>query len=89
VEGQNHSQFGMVCVKGVPLLPLCLSCTLGLVIDRWLSRCVEVQFKLGGKLVGERTNSFILSECLFADAAVLGVPLVEKTWFWLPGYLIK
>ena len=50
----------------------------GLVIDSWLSRCnvagVEVQFKLGGRLVGERTrrpNSFVLSECLFADAAAL------------------
>ena len=50
----------------------------GLVIDSWLSRCnvagVEVQFKLGGRLVGEgtrRPNSFVLSECLFADAAAL------------------
>ena len=35
---------------------------------------VEVQFKLGGRLVGERTkrpNSFVLSECLFGDDAVL------------------
>ena len=23
------AQFGMVCIKGVPSLPLCLSCTLG------------------------------------------------------------
>ena len=44
------------------------------VIDRWLSQCqaavVEVQFKLGGKLVGERTrrpSSFVMSECLFTD----------------------
>ena len=42
------------------------------------SRCqavgVEVQFKLGGRLVGERTrrpSSFVLSECLFADDAAL------------------
>ena len=48
------------------------------VIDRWLSRCqaarVEVQFKLGGKLVGERTrrpSSFVMSKCLFADDAAL------------------
>jgi len=27
--GGGRSQFGIVCVKGVPLLPLCLSCTLG------------------------------------------------------------
>ena len=49
-----------------------------LVIDSWLSRChvagVEVQFKLGGKLVGERTrrpNSFVLSECFFVDDTAL------------------
>ena len=43
-------------------------------IASWLGWCdvagVEVQFKLGGRLVGERTgrpNSFTLSECLFAD----------------------
>jgi len=45
----------------------------GLVIDRWLNRCqagdLVVQFKLGGKLVGERTR--ILSECLFADDTAL------------------
>ena len=47
-------------------------------VDRWLDRCqaagVEVQFKLGGRLVGERTkrpSSFVLSKCLFADAAAL------------------
>ena len=50
----------------------------GLVIDRWLSLCqatgVVVEFKVGGKLVGERTrrpSSFVLSECLFADDAAL------------------
>ena len=43
-----------------------------------LSRCnvagVKVQFKLGGRLVGERTrrpNSFVLSKCLFVDDAAL------------------
>ena len=33
-----------------------------------------MQFKVGGKLVGERTrrpSSFVLSECLFADDAAL------------------
>ena len=47
-------------------------------IDRWVSRCqvvgVKVQFKLGGRLVGERTrrpDSFVLSECLFADDSAL------------------
>ena len=57
-----------------------------------LYRCqaagVEVQFKLGGRLVGERTkrpSSFVLSECLFADDAAL----VERMWCWLPEYLMK
>ena len=66
---------------------LCQGCTIaptlfimyfGLVIDSWLSWCnvagVEVQFKLGERLVGKRTrrpNSFVLSECLFADDAAL------------------
>ena len=37
------------------------------------SNRAEVQFKVGGKLVGERTrpSSFVLSECLFADDAAL------------------
>ena len=46
-----------------------------LVIDGWLSQChvacVKVQFKLGGKLVRERTRqpcSFVLSECFFTIA---------------------
>ena len=33
-----------------------------------------MQFKLGGKLVGERTrrpSSFVMSECLFTDDAAL------------------
>ena len=54
----------------------------GLVIDtcRWLSLCqaagVEVQFKVGGKLVGERArrpSSFVLSECLLVNLAWLRV----------------
>ena len=35
---------------------------------------MEVQFKMGEKLIGERTrrpSSFVLSECLFADVATL------------------
>ena len=47
-------------------------------IDRWLSRYraagVEVQFKMGSKLIGERTrrpSSFVLSDCLFVDDAAL------------------
>ena len=50
----------------------------GLVIDSWLSQChfagMEMHFKLGGKLVRERTrrlSSFVLSQCLFADNADL------------------
>ena len=50
-------------------------------IDRWLSQChiagVQVQFKLGGKLVGERTKRpsyFVLSECVFTDDATLVAP---------------
>ena len=49
-----------------------------LVVDRWVGRCqvvgVEVQFKLGGRLVGERSrrpDSFVPSECLFGDDAAL------------------
>ena len=51
---------------------------LGLVIERWLGLCqvagIEVQFKLSGKLIKERTrspSSFVFSECLFADDAAL------------------
>ena len=63
---------------------LCQGCVIaptlyfGLVIDRWLSQCqtagVEVEFKMGGRLIGERTRrptSFVFSECLFADDAAL------------------
>ena len=49
-----------------------------LVIASWLSQYnvagVEVQFKLGRRLVGERTrrpNIFVRSECLFADNTAL------------------
>ena len=66
----------MVCIRGVLLLPLCLSCTLSWQLPSSLSRCnvsgVEQQFKLGGRLVGERSrkpNSFVQSKCLFADDA--------------------
>ena len=63
----------------------------------WLSRCnvagVEVQFKLGGRLVGERTrrpNSFVLSKCLFADdAALVCCAPVERIWCWLSVRLMR
>ena len=64
--------------QGCTIAPTLFILYFGLVIDRWLDWCqaagVEVQFKLGGRLVGERTkrpSSFVLSECLFADDAAL------------------
>ena len=64
--------------QGCTFAPTLFILYFGLVIDTWLSWChvagVKVQFKLGGKLVGERTrtpNSFVLSECLFANDAAL------------------
>ena len=64
--------------QGCTIAPTLFILYFGLVIDRWLNRYqaagVEVQFKLGGRLVGERTkipNSFVLSECLFADNTAL------------------
>ena len=59
--------------QGCTIAPTLFILYFGLVIDSWRSRCtvarVKVQFKLGGKLVGERTtrpNCFVLSKCLFA-----------------------
>ena len=64
--------------QGCTIAPTLFILYFSFVIDRWLSRCqaagVEVQFKLGGKLVSERTrrpSSFVMSECLFADDAAL------------------
>ena len=64
--------------QGCTIAPTQFILYCGLVIDRWLNRCqtagVEVQIKLGGRLVGERAkrpSSFVLSEFLFADAAAL------------------
>ena len=64
--------------QGCTIAPTLFILYFGLVIDRWLDRCqaagVEVQFKLGGRLIGERTkrpSSFVLSEYLFADDAAL------------------
>ena len=64
--------------QGCTIAPTLFILYFGLVIDRWLDRYqaagMEVQFKLGGRLVGERTkrpSSFVLSECLFADDAAL------------------
>ena len=64
--------------QGCTIAPTLFILYFSFVIDRWLSWCqaagVEVQFKLGGKLVGERTkrpSSFVMSECLFVDDAAL------------------
>ena len=66
---------------------LCQGCTIAptlfilyfeLVIQCWLSCCdaagFEVLYKVGGKLVGERTRRsslFVITECLFTDDAAL------------------
>ena len=70
--------------QGCTIAPTLFILYFGLVIDRWLDRCqaagVEVQFKLGGRLVGERTkrpSSFVLSGCLFADDAALVCSCIE------------
>ena len=83
---------GMVCIKGAPSLLFCLS----LVIDRWLSRCqavgVEVQFRLGGRLVGERTRRpsfFVLSQSVCLQMMLPWCALVKMIWSWLSGYLMK
>jgi len=64
--------------QGYTISPTLFILYFGLVIDRRVSRCqvvgVEVQFTLGQRLVGERTrrlDSFVPSECLLADDAVL------------------
>ena len=64
--------------QGCTIAPNMFVLYFSFVIDRWLSRCqaagVEVQFKLGGKLVGERTrrpSSFVMSKCLFTDDVAL------------------
>ena len=78
VGHQTHSQFEMVCIQWCTIAPTLFILYFGLMIDRWVSRCqvagMEVQFKMGGKLIGERTrkpSSFVLSEFLFADDAAL------------------
>ena len=64
--------------QGCTIAPTLFILYFGLVIDSQCGWCtvvgVKVQFKLGGKLVEERTrrpNSFVLSECLFTDNAAL------------------
>ena len=64
--------------QGCTIVPTLFILYFSFVIDRWLSRYqavgVEVQFKLGGKLVGERTrrpSSFVMSECMFTDDEAL------------------
>ena len=68
-----------------------------LIIDRWLSQCqvagVEVQFKMGGKLIGERARKpmqallYCQSSCL--QMMLLWCAPVERIWCWLPEYLMK
>ena len=64
--------------QGCTIAPTLFILYFELVIRCWLHRCnavrIEVLYKIGGKLVGERTRrtlSFELSECLFADDAAL------------------
>ena len=80
VGGRTSKSFSVrnVSHQGCVIVPTLFILYFGLVIDRWLSLCqaagVEVQFKMGGKLIGERTRrpcSFVLSECLFANDAAL------------------
>ena len=64
--------------QGCTIAPTLFILYFKLIIWCWLSCCdtagIEVQYKMGGKLVGERTrrpSSFVISECLFADDAAL------------------
>ena len=64
--------------QGCTIAPMLFILYFELVIRCWLSRCdtagIKVLYKIGGKLVGERTrrpSSFVISECLFADDAAL------------------
>ena len=79
--GSGRSEPFSVCnglCQGCTIAPTLFILYFSFVIDKWLSQCqaagVEVQFKLGGKLVGERTrrpSSFVMSKCLFVDDAAL------------------
>ena len=64
--------------QGCTIAPTLFTLYFELVIRCWLSHCdtagIEVLYKIGGKLVGERirrSSSFVISECLFADDAAL------------------
>ena len=80
VCGEKQSSFLVTngLRQGCTIAPTLFILYLDLVIRCWCSRClavgVEVQYQIGGKLVGERTRrplSFTMSECLFADDAAL------------------
>ena len=80
VCGEKSSSFPVTngLRQGCIIAPTLFILYLDLVIRCWCSRClavgVEVQYQIGGKLVGERTRrplSFTVSECLFADDAAL------------------
>ena len=64
--------------QGCTIAPTLFILYLELAIQCWRSYCqaigIEVQYQIGGKLVGERTRrplSFTVSECLFANDAAL------------------
>ena len=64
--------------QGCVIAPTLFILYFELVIGRWLSLCqaagVEAQFKMGGKLIGERIrkpSSYVLQASLFADDAAL------------------
>ena len=64
--------------QGCIIAPTLFILYLELVIQCWRSCCqaigIEVQYRINGKLVGERTSrplSFTVSECLFADDVAL------------------
>ena len=58
--------------------PMCVFVCVCVCVQCWNSRCqaigIEVQYRIGGKFIGERTRrslSFTVSECLFVDDAAL------------------
>ena len=80
VRGEESSPFSVMkgLHQGCTNAPTLFILYLQLVIQCWRNRCQaigsEVQYQIGGKLVGERTRrplSFTVSECLFADDAAL------------------
>ena len=80
VCGEKSSSFPVTngLRQGCTIAPTLFILYFDLVIRCWHSRClavrVEVQYRIGGKLVEERTRrplSFTMSECLFADDAAI------------------